>query len=446
MNESNFENLIKAYRKVQMTPDEKREVFKQSMLVIEKIEAVSLIHSDKTTEEAPGFSIFSPEFSGEVQKGKAIFSQNFISYIKRRQFVPALIASFLLLFTGGASLLAEQALPGDSLYSFKVNVNEPLRDFTAVTDEAKAKLAVEVTTKRLQEAAVLSAQGNLNEDNKKILQDQFVKSAEEIRNRVASLVSKNNLNAAQEVVVDFESALTTHELILESLSLNTNTNVAATSSDPAATADATSTNPDSQIATAAQPKKIAAQPEVVALLVTLKSELDSTKTSRINIQEKVLASYGSSTDTSSKTSASTQTVFDANIKELRFTITDIQSELKAYAYASTTIELVNTRLANASSSIGKINILLKANKVNEATTKSRAVLRNLAEIQVILKVEKNSKANLDGKVNIETLLKNGENQDEKDGEGTATSTPSEQFIIDAASATSTDSVHGTIVK
>lgn len=415
MNESNFENLIKAYRKVSMTPEEKREVFKQSMLVIEKIEAVSLVHSDKKGNKEKFYSSENGSLVEKTETGRFTFgfsfSQNLFTYIKRRQFVPALVASFLLLFTGGASLLAEQALPGDSLYSVKLNVNESIRDLTAVTDEAKAKLAVEITEKRLQEAAVLSAQGNLSEENKQILQDQFIKRAEQIRNRVASLVSKNNLNAAQEVVVDFESALTTHELILESLSLahNSDGSLAVDNTASSTATVAMSDNPaGAQLAIAIDAKKIAPKPEVASLLLTLKNELDLTKTSRIDIQEKVMASLAASSSINLAGSAQpAQQVFDSNIKELKFTIIDIQTELKTHPYATTTIDLVNKRLDNASSSILQINNFIKTGQFSEATAQSRSTLRNLAEIQVILKVEKNSKDSLDGKVDIASLLNSG---------------------------------------
>lgn len=454
MIESNFENLIKAYRKVAMTPEEKREVFKQSMLVIEKIEAVSLVHSDKklgfnTNSEFESIEI-DESINSDGKKGKWYLTQNFISYINRRQFIPALVASFLLLFTGGASLLAEQALPGDSLYSVKVNVNESLRDFTALTDEAKAKLAVEITEKRLQEAAVLSAQGNLNEENKKILQDQFIKRAEQIRNRVASLVSKNNLNAAQEVVVDFETALTTHELILESLSIAGGDTTAIAAAEPTSTSTETlaiafSSAEGNTAIVPAEARKVVQKPEVASLLMTLKSELDTTKNSRINIQEKVMASIAASSSVNiSGAVVSTQSLFESNIKELRYTIFDIQTELKSHSYSTTTVDLVNKRLVTASSSVYQIENLVKNNQLAEATELSRQALKNLAEVQVVLKVEKNTKEGLEGKLDVNLILGGNTagliDPNTNNSSSTASTTAS---TTDQATATTTD---GTIVQ
>jgi hypothetical protein len=402
MNDSNFENIIKAYRKVSMTPQEKREVFKQSMLVIEKIEAVSLAHGDTKEFQAliqdqETIAILETK---SFKSSKKVFISNWISYVKRRQFVPALVASFVLLFFGTTSMLAEEALPGDSLYSFKVSVNESMRDLTAVSDEAKAKLAVEMTSRRLEEAAVLSAQGKLDDKSKKILQDQFAKQAGEVKNRVASLVSKNNLDAAQEVVVDFESALQTHELILASLSL------ATTQPDQAAAiATVTTTDTvqlDGTLALSApietpgmQAVPVLAAPQVSNLLASVKSELDTAKNTRINIQEKVQANLIANTPASSTVPSNQQTiaqmVIESNIKEARFMIQDIQAELLTFTFGQSTLNLVQGRLGDASSTIESVITLAKTGKFTEASTQIRKVQKSLGEVETVLKLEKNSR-------------------------------------------------------
>ncbi|MFM2383986.1 MAG: hypothetical protein RIQ72_558 [Candidatus Parcubacteria bacterium] len=412
MNDSNFENIIKAYRKVSMTSQEKREVFKQSMLVIEKIEAVSLAHGD--TKEFSALIQDQGDVSvlGAKSSGKKVFVSNWISYIKRRQFVPALVASFVLLFFGTTSMLAEEALPGDSLYSFKVSVNESVRDLTAVTDEAKAKLAVEMSSRRLEEAAVLSAQGKLDEKSKKILQDQFVKKADEVKNRVASLVSKNNLSAAQEVVVDFESALQTHELILASLSLTTQPDqvaTVATISNP----DTTETGGTVALSALHEASVIEAVPaptlpQVSTLLATVKSELDTAKNTRINIQEKVqaglVASSQASSTVPSNQSTVAQMVIESNIKEARFMIQDIQTELLAFSFGQSTLDLVQSRLADASSTIESVIVLAKSGKFTEASTEIRKVQRNLGEVETVLKLEKNNKGAQNGAVDFAAII------------------------------------------
>jgi hypothetical protein len=144
--------------------------------------------------------------------------KSWYTYFAERKFVPAFVALVLLVSTGGLSIAAETALPGDALYSLKVNLNEQVRGLTAVTPEAKAKLALEVTDRRLKEAALLSTQGRLNAQTSAIIQEQLFKQAGEVKNQVASLVSVNNIRSAQEVALNFESTLKTHEFILQKLS------------------------------------------------------------------------------------------------------------------------------------------------------------------------------------------------------------------------------------
>ncbi len=453
MNDSSFENLIRAYKKVEMTPEEKREVFKQSMLVIEKIEAVSLSarHNNEDFAKILGtgtnieITTGGDRSNGPAFNKKSPIISTWITYIKKRQFIPALISAFVLLFTGGASMLADQALPGDSLYSFKLNVNEPIRELTAITNEAKAKLAVEVTERRLQEAAVLSAEGRLDENNKNILQDQFVKHADQIRNRVASLVASNNLGAAQEVVVDFESALKTHEIILEKLSVDSGDGViAAIGTSTTAIAHNTASTSDAGVNTSGSTENIASSTQlatnivpantnskianakrvnkagVVSLLQAVKLELGTTKIARIGIDEKVMAAFANNSNVVASTSPLETTpmqVIESNIRELKFTISDIKNDISLNKYSTSTVALANKRLDIASTSLASIIDLLKKSQITEAASTSRATLQNLTELQTILKLDKGTKS-LDTKIDFASLL----NNDQEDKTNTATST------------------------
>ncbi|MES3005487.1 MAG: DUF5667 domain-containing protein [Patescibacteria group bacterium] len=193
-----FDNLIEQLKAIKLTSVEKSDILARTFSVIEGIEAVTT--PVKTTQQ---FSFSSVTWS---------------LYINNRKFVPSLVIVALLFVTGGASLAAEGSLPGDSLYSVKINVNEEVRGLTAVTPESKARVAVEATERRLQEAATLSARGQLNDQTKSIVQSEFKKHATQVQSRVASLVSENNLTAAQEVAVNYESSLRAHEIILEKIS------------------------------------------------------------------------------------------------------------------------------------------------------------------------------------------------------------------------------------
>ncbi len=186
-----------------MSSSEKSDVFNRALLAISKIEAAEKsVHHTFVNKKAFGSTWFNV----------------WNSYVMERKFMPTLAFVAVLLLTGGTSIAAESSLPGDSLYPLKININEQIQALTATTPEAKAKFASDATGMRLKEAAILSSRGQLNNDAKQIIQQQIAKNAGEVKNQVASLVATNNLKAAQEVTVNFESSLKAHALILEKLS------------------------------------------------------------------------------------------------------------------------------------------------------------------------------------------------------------------------------------
>lgn len=145
-----------------------------------------------------------------------VFSMKHLSY-----------AFILVLLVGvggfGAVNTAKNSLPGDSLYSLKVDVIEPMQYTMAVGTVAKANIESQNLTERLIEAEVLASQGRLNDT-----------SGQEIENRVKqhvdsfnSLVSGVNISAVNSVTVsdlkiDFEGAVNAHAKILEKITLNSN--------------------------------------------------------------------------------------------------------------------------------------------------------------------------------------------------------------------------------
>lgn len=229
-----LKNLIEDLQNVSMTQDEKSEVFMRTWSDIEKIEAIHASSARKSRVAEVGHHGVSVTSTLQVA---------WYSYFMEKKFVPALSLALLLIATGGTSLAAESALPGDMLYSVKINLNEQIRGFTAVTPEAKAKFALEVTDRRLKEVALLSSKGLLNAKSSSIIQGQLLKQAGHIRNQVASLVATNNIRAAQEISLNFESSLRAHELILEKISNQSESvdNLALESSDVSSTSTSVQT-------------------------------------------------------------------------------------------------------------------------------------------------------------------------------------------------------------
>ncbi|HEY9584959.1 MAG TPA: DUF5667 domain-containing protein [Candidatus Paceibacterota bacterium] len=128
---------------------------------IEEIKKIGLSSSEKSAMLSRIFENASAVTGSEPRFVKSFWLQNiFVGH----QFRPAL-ALALVFVLGGSGLIfgSNQALPGDALYSIKVNVAEPLLGSFRFSGEAKANWQITLATKRLAEAGALTKQGRLDE-------------------------------------------------------------------------------------------------------------------------------------------------------------------------------------------------------------------------------------------------------------------------------------------
>lgn len=154
------------------------------------------------------------------------FVSTFIAQYNR-QFATVALALIFILTSGGTSYAAESALPGDPLYSIKVNVNEEIQNFVALTPDAKAKVAVIRTTKRLQEAEDLSKKGKLTVETQAIIETKIAEHADAIKANIAALASENATATVAAVISDLKTSVAGHEANLSIIASST----AATSTD-----------------------------------------------------------------------------------------------------------------------------------------------------------------------------------------------------------------------
>lgn len=132
------------------------------------------------------------------------------------------VAAFFIL-AGVTSGVAENALPGDTLYPIKVNVNEQLVKGLSFGNEAKARAYASIAERRLVEIEQLTIEEKTENrgSNQKViaeLNEDFIEHAEEVHNYVAKIEEEGNIGDAIEVAATFETTLSTHSEILAEVS------------------------------------------------------------------------------------------------------------------------------------------------------------------------------------------------------------------------------------
>lgn len=140
-------------------------------------------------------------------------------FLTKLSFVPSMMILLVIMVSvsGGAVIGAEKAMPGDVLYPVKLNVNEEIRGWLKISDEAKADWEIKMTERRLEEVEELADEGALNEEAREKIEASFESHAQRVQERVAKFRNKDNFNAAASVSLNFETALQAHEKILSKI-------------------------------------------------------------------------------------------------------------------------------------------------------------------------------------------------------------------------------------
>ena len=124
----------------------------------------------------------------------------------------------ILLLGGGTTFVAQNALPGDALYSVKVGVNENIGGMFAFSSESQANLAAKLANRRLDEAEKLANEGRLNAEARAEIVARFEKHSADFATRITELRDKQEGEAAGRISADFEAALSAHAMVLAKLS------------------------------------------------------------------------------------------------------------------------------------------------------------------------------------------------------------------------------------
>lgn len=127
--------------------------------------------------------------------------------------MPMMAAALVLAVLGGGSALAEGSVPGDVLYPVKIGVTEPARSLIAFTQVDKIEWETERAERRLAEAELLAASGELDEETGEELSAQFEVALAKAEAGIEVLDDRQPDEAA-DVAAELAIALDSHSRIL----------------------------------------------------------------------------------------------------------------------------------------------------------------------------------------------------------------------------------------
>lgn len=126
------------------------------------------------------------------------------------------VAALVLCVTLGTSYVAENSLPGQTLYAVKTRVNEPIQGAMALSNVSQVQWSSQLVDRRLSEAESLAQTGQLTPVNQMIIQTAIQNAAEDFDSRLSSLAPKDP-HDIESVRFNFEQSLDSHESVLSAI-------------------------------------------------------------------------------------------------------------------------------------------------------------------------------------------------------------------------------------
>jgi|GEM_PF-1707567 len=137
--------------------------------------------------------------------------------LHEKRFVPVAVFVILIVF-GGTSFAANFALPGQALYGMKVNVNEEMESWMALSPNANARFETVKADRRLKEVEKLTVQKKkITPKAKAQIKENFAKNAQNVKKIVAEIEASGGADLAAEVKEEFENKLEAHSVVLSKL-------------------------------------------------------------------------------------------------------------------------------------------------------------------------------------------------------------------------------------
>jgi hypothetical protein len=115
---------------------------------------------------------------------------------------------FMFIFGSSLTYASEQSLPGETLYSIKVNVKEEIEIKLAGTSEKKASVEKSHIEKRLEEISTLKESGDLTEENSAIAIEVFKQRTEDLHDSIDTMQEEGKSEEILEITQDLIPVLT----------------------------------------------------------------------------------------------------------------------------------------------------------------------------------------------------------------------------------------------
>ncbi|MBI2990388.1 MAG: hypothetical protein HYY51_04380 [Candidatus Magasanikbacteria bacterium] len=138
-------------------------------------------------------------------------------FLNHKSMFISIVVVVALALSGATGVAAENALPGEALYSFKTHVNERVRSALAVGLDREAELQADLAGDRLRETALLAAQGKLNQDISARIEERFELHVKKTRQLIERLEAQGNSEAAARLGASLEAQIEANAALLEKL-------------------------------------------------------------------------------------------------------------------------------------------------------------------------------------------------------------------------------------
>ncbi len=126
----------------------------------------------------------------------------------------------VLMFVGvgaGVTFASQASVPGDFLYSFKVNVYEPMVSKLATSDTSQAAWEARRAQNRLKEATKLAAESKLTEEAAARLRISFEKHLEKTQENINILAANGDEEVATSIQTNLEKYLESNSSIVRQI-------------------------------------------------------------------------------------------------------------------------------------------------------------------------------------------------------------------------------------